>query len=353
MIVYTLFFISILFACLYSIINNTNTRISKLIFLIIGITILCFAAFRGNVDRDHQNYINIYGYILNGQSYLIEPSFYLLTYISKFLVDGYYFLFVSFAMLGVGLKLYSINKLSYLPLASILVYFSNYYFLHEMTQIRAGVAIAICFLGLPSLVNRKYMSFCIYIGLASLFHYSSLLFLVLILIPKSSLNKKELMIYFLMLLLAYGLYEANIGFAKIFSYIPIDFVRQKFISYSEKANANLVDSVNVFSVFQLIKILISGFIAYSFYKNKPTSVETVLLRLYIYSIISWVMLFDIPAFAIRVSEFFGFSEVFLLPYILRVFKPRVISSIIFVLICTILFYVNIFHNELMLPYFIE
>ncbi len=353
MIIYTLLFTGITLFSLQSIFNNNNPGNSKLFFVLIGITIFVVAAFRGDIDRDHQNYINIYGYILNGQNYLIEPMFYIFTFISNSLINSYQLLFVFFAVLGVGAKLYTINKLSYLPLASLLVYFSNYYFLHEMTQIRVGVAVAICFLSIPVLLNKKYMTFCIYIGVATLFHYSSILFLVLILIPKSALSIKEIMIYLLILLLGYVLYQANIGFAKIFSYIPIDVVRQKFLSYSEKTDANLVTSVNVFSVFQLIKIFSVCFITYHFYKNKPTPVESVLLRLYIFSIISWVILFDIPAFAIRISEFFGFSEVFILPYILRVFKPRVVSSTLFLLICLALFYVNIFHNELMLPYFFE
>lgn len=75
MIIYNIIFFSILTLSLPTFYSLHKTKLSNVIYFAISILLIMFAAFRGDIDRDHQNYINIYGYILNGQLYLIEPTF--------------------------------------------------------------------------------------------------------------------------------------------------------------------------------------------------------------------------------------------------------------------------------------
>ncbi|EEW5791364.1 EpsG family protein, partial [Escherichia coli] len=327
-----------------------KTKLSNVIYFAISILLIMFAAFRGDIDRDHQNYINIYGYILNGQLYLIEPTFYLFTYISKWIANDYYFLFIIYAFIGVLCKLFVINKYSYVPLLSLLVYYSNSFFLHEMTQIRVGVAVGLCFLSLSFLIRKNNLAYCLIVGLATLFHYSACLFFIFLISPKGVIKNKELLFYGIVLIAAYILYAFNIGLANIFSYIPIGFIKQKFIEYSDKTAGGLVIDVNVFSTLQIIRIICTIIIVYYVKRNTVPELTFILLRIYIISIIAWVLFFDIPAFAIRVSELLGFAEVILLPYLAKSFKPKIFGIIVFVLVCCVMYYINLYHNEMLLPY---
>ena len=97
--------------------------------------------------RDTQNYIdNFNGF--NGFSGQFEPGFELLLWVVR-LFDGnaIYFLFFC-AIIGVGLKFIAINKYSTLVHLAIITYFAKYYFLHEMVQVRAGIAAGIFLVGI-------------------------------------------------------------------------------------------------------------------------------------------------------------------------------------------------------------
>lgn len=60
-----------------------------------------------------------------------------------------------YAILGVTLKLIAIRRYSLLPIFSIFTYISMYFILHEMTQIRAGVATAIFLFALEDIKDRN------------------------------------------------------------------------------------------------------------------------------------------------------------------------------------------------------
>jgi hypothetical protein len=102
-----------------------------------------------NVDRDYLTYILNYEQTAKRLALTIEPTFYLFSIIARSIFDNVIFLFIIYAFLGVFIKIYAISKLSKeLYLFSFLVYFSNFFLLHEMTQIRAGVAAAFILISL-------------------------------------------------------------------------------------------------------------------------------------------------------------------------------------------------------------
>lgn len=348
---FVLFFLFMILSCL-QFKTNENANIGKIFIFFAFASIFFLAALRGDIDRDHENYENIYSYVVNGQNYLIEPTFYAFSYFSKLICNSPVILFIIFALIGVYIKSKAILKLSVYPTLAIFVYYCDYFLLHEMTQIRVGVAAGICFLSLHEYVNGNKLKFIYYIAFATIFHVSAMLFVLLLFIPKGDIKRKEFYFYITLLIASYTLYFSNYGFASLFSLIPIDFVQQKFLMYSQQVeNGNSID-VNVFSILQIIKIF-SIVILYSYFKinnSRVRYIDCTILRLYIYSCIAWVIFFDIPAFAIRISELFGFSEVLLLPILAISFKQKSIGLLIVILICSLMFYINIFHNELLKPY---
>ncbi|WP_455816281.1 EpsG family protein [Pseudomonas cerasi] len=349
--IYLAGYLAICFFSWLSLDFSVSNNVRRWIFFSVATLLFYFCASRGVIDRDHQSYLNIYNHITAGVDILIEPTYYFFSYLSLWLVGGPQLIFIIYALAGLTLKAYSINKHSICPLISLLVYFSNYYFLHEMTQIRVGVSVALALLGITNWLAGNKKIFFIIISLSLLFHYSALIFFIIPLVSKRRVHKNEMLIYTLIIVFLYFLYIVNFGFARIFSYIPISYVQEKFSIYYEKTRMGEVDAVNAFSVMQLIRLTV----IYLVYAFRPKECDedkffNIMLRLYIYSAICWVMFFDIPVFAVRLSEILGIAEIFIIPYIVYVSRNKCIGLIMISLITAMLFFVNIYYSKLLLPY---
>ncbi|MDW8847216.1 EpsG family protein [Erwinia sp. MMLR14_017] len=349
--IYAIGYFLFYFFALISVDKNSKASTNKVIFSVSFFILLIFCALRGIIDRDHQNYLTIYGYIVHGDGYLIEPSYYFFSLLSDFLTSGPILLFVLYAIIGLGFKFYTFRTYSIFPVISVLVYYSNYYFLHEMTQIRIGVSIAIAIIAINNWLNGNKKFFFILLFISCLFHYSALIFLIIPFMPKRRINAKEMAAYAFVILISYIMFILHFGFATAFSYIPIGYVQEKFAIYSQKAEMGEVQAINVFSVMQLIKI-INIILMYFFVakKHDDSKFFNLMLRFYIFSTICWVVFFDIPVFAVRLSDLFGISEIFILPYLLYVSKNKYIGVFLLTLFTGMVFYINIFHNILLEPY---
>ena len=91
-------------------------------------------------------------------------------------------LFMTYAFISIVIHLPALWKLSKLPLLTLTIYISYYYMMHEMVQMRAGVAAGLFLWAIYFYVEKKkLMSLaCILVGF--LFHYSAAAGLVLFLL---------------------------------------------------------------------------------------------------------------------------------------------------------------------------
>ena len=335
----------------FSVDVRSSSNLRNAAFTVIGIGFIFFCGSRGVIDRDHQSYLNIYGYIVHGAGYLIEPTYYFFSYLSRWLTGGPLLIFILYSLAGVGFKLYAIKKYSIIPLVSLLVYFSNYYFLHEMTQIRIGVSIGLALIAINRWLNGHKNSATFILIVSFLFHYSALIFIIVPFLPKGKVKNSEFILYATIIAISYILYITSFGFAKIFSYIPIGYIQEKFSIYNQKTSMGEVDAINVFSVMQIIKL----FVIITVYKFVPRSYcnslfFNLMFRFYIYSAICWVIFFDIPVFAVRLSDIFGIAEIFIFPYLFYVSGKRLFGLVLITVLTSVIFYINIYHNQLLLPY---
>ncbi|MGJ0625166.1 EpsG family protein [Xenorhabdus bovienii] len=261
-------------------------------------------------------------------------------------------MFIIYALIAITLKIYVFKKISPYIHISILLYYSNYYFLHEMTQIRIGAAIGILFLSLYHLIHKNNkILFIIGVLIASSFHYSALLFIVILILPNKKISIYDIIFYTLCITLSYFFYYLNFGLADIFSYIPLDFVKEKFLTYQTKSHSENTIKINVFNILQLIRIVIVIIFMSIMYKTKcAQKIQYDLVRLYALSTVAWVSLFNVPAFAIRISELFSFSEIILIPFIIHYIKQKKIAVSIIIFISALMFYISIFHNNMMEAY---
>ncbi|MFN3712003.1 MAG: EpsG family protein, partial [Alishewanella aestuarii] len=136
--------------------------VKKLFLFLISILLILIAGFRPvGFDRDSIAYILLLDTPLNQADLKDkEPAFWLIVELNRSLFEGNErTFFLIFAILGVSLKIIAISRLSLDPILSLWIYICSYFLLHDMTQIRAGVASGIFLLSIQDMHNKNFKSF--------------------------------------------------------------------------------------------------------------------------------------------------------------------------------------------------
>lgn len=324
----------------------------KYLLKAIMIFLFLMCAFRSEfVDRDYTNYITLIFASANNLFYPIELSFKLISFIAVNILDGYYFVFIIFALISISLKYSIIKKSSPFLLLSVLVYYSNTFLLQDMTQIRAGVAGAIVLYSvLQYAKNKNIMSFVMLIVLASTFHITALLFFIVLAFDTNVVSRRYIFIYFLTLIGAYCCYYLGVNFITLLRYIPVSYVQYKFSDYISQAQGADFVPVNIFSVMQILHLLIV-ILSFVFSRKNILSHDKVLfIKIYSLSPLAFIILSSMPVFALRVSELFAISEIILIPSLPLLFRQKQFAKLAVIGICFIMFYINIYHVEILNEY---
>lgn len=334
-----LFLLFFIIACL-SIIPFKIIQVRDVIFFLLSIILIFVAGLRdSDVANDYGVYLNYWSYREIKEQ--VELSFVLLVNILKNdLGLSSVYLFIVYAILGVGTKMYAIKKLSINVFLAALIYLSHYYILHEMTQIRIGTATGFLLIALYFKLQKKYFGFAAFFILAVFFHYSAAIGIVILL-----LNNKNIKYFYYVIPLGYILYLLN---SKLNISIPIPYFQDKIDVYNEmkKYGMNDSDKINVFNFVFLTRILILYFL---FYKAKSISKYNeniyVYIKIYTLSLFSFLFLADIPAFSFRISELFGVVEIILFPLIVYAFRNKFLGTMIVISIALAFICIDIYYNN--------
>lgn len=317
--------------------------------LYIGLALILIAGFRGEeVSRDYGNYLMIFSDVGSLSSYIkeydkyffYEPMFFLIIWVSKTIFGNHYVaIFLFYAVVGVSLKIAAIYKYSIFPYLSLLIYFPSYFFLHDMTQIRIGLAGGICLLGIRHLFSgdkRKWIAYCLF---ATLLHYSSLLLVVMVLINKDAFSKKK---YLVILLICFLVSFFRIDFIQLFSHLPLGAISLKLQQYSSIKEVVEASRANIFSVLFLTKLFLGLILL--LISSPSNSKEIVLIKIYIISLCSFSFFSSSAMLAFRVSELFGLVECISLTYLVKYSRFRFVPFLM-ILILVIFYFVFALYIE--------
>jgi hypothetical protein len=342
---FLIFLITVLLAFLP--INHTG-KLSKIFLIAIGVILVLFSGFRiGSQFPDYSSYLILYEDIKSGDV-IVELSFVFIAKFVHFVFNNVLFVFLIYALLGVSLKLAAIKQLTNLWLLSVVVYVGNFFILHEMIQIRVGVAAAFLLLCVKPIYDRDIKKFLLFALLAIFFHISSLIILPLWFLGKF---KDKANLYFLtgLIPIAYVIYFLKVT---VLNFIPIPYVQDKLDLYAalqELGTADFFTDINVFNYVFLAKIIIFYFLLYKhkllMTHNKYT---IVLLNLYAVSLFMYPALAMMPVLAGRVNELLGIVEIVLFPLLYYIITPRYISASIIVIWSLGLLLINIFKSSLII-----
>ena len=275
---------------------------------------------------DYTVYESMYESVLiSGRvNFITEPSFSALAlFVDRFLGHPV-FLFLIYAALGVWLKMTAIRKLSELWFLSLLFYFSTFFLLHEMVQIRAGVATGFILLAIRPLYERKPGPFLLLMACAILFHYSALAFLPVWFLPRHKRRN-----WFLWGIIPLGglLYLANVnllGFA-----LPLLTLQERFANTMNAQAAGGFDTVSVFGPIQIMRTVpYYLLLCYHTKLLQHNRYATLLLYIYAVGIFAGLAFGAIPVIAGRLSDIFVVVEIVLVPMLVYVIKPRLAGRLV-------------------------
>jgi hypothetical protein len=352
--VYILFFV---FISILAIQYEFTPFKNDILLFSVALLLALLAGFRGiDVARDYYNYQYFFDnlYKITGEhnfSYLLifEPGYVAIVYFfrSAFVLNYGLAIMLFYALTTMLTKTVVINRLSINPYLTLLFYYSYFFLLHEMAQIRISLASAIFLIALVSFLNGKRKSFVLLILVATLFHYSAILYLGILLFNVKDFNKK--------------LYTGILIMAILFGFIhlPLLSALDTFTSSSSlgKLNNYVVESqngisINVFNYLNLCNIACCAYLMFLLKKNTINNDKKLILFLKcnILSIFLLSFFASAPALDLRVSQLFGIVQIFLFTYLARYLPVKKFNIFIAILIAASFFYVTGFYGQVLHPY---
>lgn len=225
------------------------------------------------------------------------------------------FLFLVYAAIALSVKFYLIDRYSKDKWLSLAFFASYYFILHDSTQIRFSLAIAFVYLGLSFLANnQRYLFMLIVLLSAMLFHRASFVFIVMLF-----LTRKQSLTWLLALIcLAVSLYFVDFRAYLLDTVVPAirnleikGVLIDKLLFYIQRHNID----VN-FGLFNW-RVLPVYFCAIALFQYRSTfsKYELLCYKSLLVSIFFYILLKDLTEIQYRFSGLFGFSLVFLVPYI--------------------------------------
>ena len=336
--IFLFFFIFIL-----SLLETNNKYFNHFLFYFFTIILFLVCAFRpSGIDRDYETYVSAF-YGDNISNAIFEPSFIFISYlVATYFKSNTIYLFIIYSLLGVVIKSFAIKKISNFYLLSLLLYFSYFFTLHEMTQIRIGAACSIFLLSIPSLYNRNKIKYFILVIISILLHFTSILLLFLWFINFKKLNKYSWFLIMIFSIFVGILFKSFIiYFFENFNFGPL---QNKILAYQSDNNT----TINIFNIWTLTRICLISFLIYkSDLLIKKNKYSLLLIKIYIISISSYYILSFNPAFASRISDMLGIVEIILFPMFMYLFTPKILPKFLIFFIASMFLFLNLYYLKLL------
>lgn len=319
-------------------------RLSKVGLPVVWLLLVLIATFRPEEMADYDNYEHLYnlGYSPTDR---IELGYYWINRLFRHIDDGLLWLFCFMALLSIGLKLYSIRRMSPLIWVSVAVYISHFFILHDMIQIRAAVASGLALFAIYYKVKGKLLPFIITLGISILFHYSTMLLVVIWFLNPTKYQRN---VYIWLIPAAYAMAISGLFLSKFLMFVPIERVQILLESYSQ--GFNFEEYVNIFNLRQMLQCVICIFLWLNC-KRIASQSPYFLLSLKLYTIgLSIIPLFADLSGAFRMSELYSIVEVLLFPCIVLAMprKFAIVGKLAVIAIATAFLLVNIYSRDSLL-----
>ncbi|QWU15125.1 EpsG family protein [Paenibacillus sophorae] len=184
---------------------KTGKKNAKKIFVLLSFTqLFIISAFRGvNIGVDTKTYISYFYNIrfidfTNLKNIPLEKGYVLLNYFLHFFSHSGMILLIVVSFITIGLIMAFIYKHSQIIWLSVYLFITLMYFYSSMNIMRQYLAISILLFGITYVRKQKFIPFLVTVILASLFHFTSIVFIIVYLFPRIKFNYKNIIFTFVL-----------------------------------------------------------------------------------------------------------------------------------------------------------
>jgi len=342
-----------IFSSFFALVEGRIAKKEKiLLYCIMGVVMILIAGFRDigstpDTEAYEDMYLGLYSDILED---ITEPSFTLISSALKFFSFSVTSLFLVYAFISVFVHLTVFWKISNLPLMTLLIYLSYYYMMHDLVQIRAGVASALFLWSLYFYVERKKWYSLAFILLGTFFHYSGIVGLTIFLLTDRIEKWHKYVLYSLVPI---GLVAYFIGLDLSFL-VPEYMGGDKLVFYRDMKDSGLENDlagwpiqVNV-SIWMNI-VLFYACIYYHDFLKPDCKYLTIAIKVQAIGFCCLFFLHGVSAvLGNRLNDYFSVASILLWTYSVRGFVPIIAGKIVNILICAIRFVLSMLFYALSL-----
>lgn len=293
-----------------------------LILFTLGIAMICISTFKPMSTADAGNYEILF---YNNDDALVEistePTYIHLSRLYLSLGYSLTAIFLTYALIAIPLKLALLWKLTPFVFTAMIVYVGVYYPMHDVVQIRCGVATAFLLWAMIPLQKKHYLKAAALLAVATLFHYSSLAFIPILFLGNFRINTYWK--YFLGAAIPFCLLLYFAGFS-ILNFVPQSWIGGKVDFYKSMSETGVSDSLIPYTQLRFMAEFMLLYIFIFFYDTieKHCIYAPILIKVLALGMGYHVMFAEIEVLGNRLHDLFGMFNVLAYIQCLYCIKPR-------------------------------
>ena len=307
--------------------NDSKKQLFPIILLWVALIVI--AVTRPEEMADYKSYATAFHQTKEGR---FEPGFYWIKNLIIWYNGTHIGLLFAFAFISISLKTYCIIKMSDQVWLSFLIWISTSFVIMDMITIRASVAAGLMMLSIKYKSDGAFWKMIITLSLGVLFHYSSLILIPII--PFLSKTKPHRAFYIWIIPICYCIQILGLTISRFIPIIGITGVQELYASYIHNNEANLLNLLTVGKC--AIAILL--WIKLDNWKER-TPYALLFVKVYTLGCALFMLLGDLLIIGFRVAELMGSADIIAYTMLTYLFKKE--RKIVPIIICGILFYINI------------
>lgn len=298
-----------------------------LILITLGIALICISTFKPMTVSDARSYE--YYFLYNDDPIIeiaTEPTFIHLSRLVLALGGEVIVIFFVYALLAIPLKLSAIWKTTPYVFTAMIVYIGIYYPMHDVVQIRCGVAAAFLLWALVPLAKRMYGTAFLLTIVATLFHYSSLAFMPILLVGNMRVDKYWR--YFLGAIIPICLVLYVMGMGAI-SLIPNSIIEGKLDIYKEMSEIGEWEEYIPYKQVTFLAEFVLLYVFLFFYDTieRHCIYAPIFVKILVLEMFFLTMFAEIPVLGGRLHDLFGIFNAVAFTCCLYCVKPRYVARI--------------------------
>jgi len=352
MVYFSIFFVLILL-CILNIVKNDNREL-QFATIPMALALILMAGLRFETGADYGSYKAIYDITANEfKPTYGEPLFAILNYLIGATVNSFNALFFVIALFSVTIKFYCFKRYSKYMFVSIILYFVTNYLSQDFGQIRQGFAIAICFLSLKYLYEGEKRLFYVLVVFATLFHFSAVIFLLALYTDKFKFSWAKMLVIWSICFLLSTMLSVLSSYVVLLDIASKGNVLGDKLGYIGDDTYGVKVPINLGMFFKMMILYLATTFRDKF--GQDDKYISRFINLYFIGGCVYFLFSFAEIYAGRLSVYFIFFELILIPYIIYCCKETVFKLLffgVFLLYASYLLYQQLYviKGNFLLPY---